>query len=216
MKPQKKISTIWSPELAYAIGLIATDGCLYNDKRHMAFISKDLQLIKVFMKCLGLEVKILKKKSGFVGGSFSYWVQFGDVNFYNFLLSLGLTPNKSKTIGVIKVPDIYFFDFLRGSFDGDGTVYSYYDERWKNSFAFYINFASASFNHLSWLRKKIKGFIEIKGSLSKQAYAGAYKLVFAKNDSRLLINKMYYNHTVPRLERKYKKAYNILVKDKKS
>ena len=86
MKPLHKIDIEWSPELAYTVGLIATDGCLYNDGRHLAFVSKDLQLIKVFKTCLGLTVKIAKKKSGFSKPSFAYWVQFGDVRFYQFLL----------------------------------------------------------------------------------------------------------------------------------
>ena len=70
MKPLNKIKTIWSPELAYAVGLIATDGCLYKDGRHLAFVSKDLQLIKIFMKCLGLKVKISKKESGYIKEKF--------------------------------------------------------------------------------------------------------------------------------------------------
>ena len=44
----------------------------------------------------------------------SFQIQFGDVVFYQWLLSLGLTPNKSKTIGPLKIPYEYFFDFLRG------------------------------------------------------------------------------------------------------
>ena len=47
-KPKKKISTNWSAELAYAVGLIATDGCLSKDKRHIDFTSKDKELIKTF------------------------------------------------------------------------------------------------------------------------------------------------------------------------
>lgn len=35
----------WTPELAYAVGLIVTDGGLVG-KRHIAFKSKDLQLSK--------------------------------------------------------------------------------------------------------------------------------------------------------------------------
>jgi len=44
-----------SPVLAYIVGLITTDGSLSKDKRHIIFTSSDLQLIKTFRKCLGLE-----------------------------------------------------------------------------------------------------------------------------------------------------------------
>jgi hypothetical protein len=111
MKPLNKIKTEWNSKLAYAIGLIATDGCLYNDGRHLAFVSKDLQQIKTFKKCLGLKVKIAKKQSGFKKEIYTYWVQFGDVNFYKFLLEVGLTPRKSKTMSGLNIPNEYFLIF---------------------------------------------------------------------------------------------------------
>jgi len=40
LKGEVKIQ--WSPNLAYAIGLIATDGCLGRDKKYIDFTSKDL------------------------------------------------------------------------------------------------------------------------------------------------------------------------------
>ena len=48
----------WSPELAYAIGLIATDGNLSKDGRHISFRSSDLEQIKNFQRCLQLSNKI--------------------------------------------------------------------------------------------------------------------------------------------------------------
>lgn len=40
MKPQGKPIT-WSPEIAYAVGLLTTDGSLSIDGRHIDFTSKD-------------------------------------------------------------------------------------------------------------------------------------------------------------------------------
>ena len=37
---------VWSPDLAYAVGLLATDGNLSSDRRHMSFISKDRDLVE--------------------------------------------------------------------------------------------------------------------------------------------------------------------------
>lgn len=216
MKPQNKIKTNWSPKLAYAIGLIATDGCLYKDGRHMAFVSRDLQLIKVFMKCLGLKNKISRKESGFLKGSYSFWVQFVDVNFYKFLLSIGLTPAKSKTMGKIEIPDKYFFDFLRGSFDGDGTFYSYWDKRWASSFMFYLVFISASLKHIEWLRGEIKKSLAVSGHISRFAHTKAFQLRYAKGESALIFKNMYHAGNVPRLDRKYKKVYTALAIDKKN
>ncbi len=216
MKPLNKISTIWSAELAYAIGLIATDGCLYNDGRHLAFVSKDLQLIKSFKVCLGLKVKIAEKESGFKRGVYAYWVQFGDVIFYNFLLNIGLAPQKSKTLGAIKIPDEYFFDFLRGSFDGDGTFYSYWDKRWKSSFMFYLEFLSASKAHLEWIRIQCRRLLNVHGHMNEYLSAGVYHLKYAKKEAMNIIGKMYYKKGLPMLERKHKKVYNALAINKKN
>ena len=38
------------------------------------------------------------------------------------LKAIGITENKSKTLTLPGVPDDFFFDFLRGYIDGDGTV----------------------------------------------------------------------------------------------
>lgn len=216
MKPLNKIKTEWSPKLAYAIGLITTDGCLYKDRRHLAFVSKDLQLIKIFQNCLGIKVKIAKKQSGFKKGSYAYWVQFGDVVFYRFLVSIGLTPAKSKTIKEIEIPNEYFFDFLRGSFDGDGSLYSYWDKRWASSFLFYLSFTSASLGHLTWLRKTLEELIGVKGHIIRSFNTRAYQLKYAKIEASLIFKKMYHSPNVPRLERKFKKVYNALATNKEN
>ena len=64
MKPLGKINTTWSPELAYAIGLIVTDGSLSKDGRHINFTSKDKSQIKNFQKALHFESRIGKKGNG--------------------------------------------------------------------------------------------------------------------------------------------------------
>ncbi|MCX6743614.1 MAG: hypothetical protein NT116_05255, partial [Candidatus Parcubacteria bacterium] len=99
------------------MGLITTDGNLSPDGRHLHFTSKDLELAALFKKILGLTNKIGKKSRGGDEEKKYYVVQFGDINFYRFLLSIGLMPNKSKILGSLKIPDRYFKDFLRGCID---------------------------------------------------------------------------------------------------
>lgn len=191
----------WSSELAYVVGLIATDGCLYKDGRHLAFVSKDLQLVETFKKCLGLKVKITEKPSGFSKRAFAYWVQFGDVNLYKFLLDIGITPHKSKTIGIIKIPDKYFFDFLRGSFDRDGTFYAYWDKRWASSYMFYMVFISASKEHLLWIREQCNRLLSVYGHMNDYQTAGVFQLRYAKNETIKLIRALYSSGSVYKLER---------------
>lgn len=213
MRPLNKVKTIWASDLAYIVGLITTDGSLSKDGRHLDFTSKDIQLIRTFKKCLGIKNKIGLKTSGFSDKKY-FHVQFGDVNFYKWLLEIGLTPRKSKTLGEIKVPNEYFFDFLRGHFDGDGCCYSYWDKRWHSSFMFYVTFISASKKHVVWLQSRIEELLSIK-SIVREEKGPMYGIRFAKDASQKIISKMYYKKDIPCLLRKYKKVTKILSVDTK-
>jgi hypothetical protein len=50
----------WSPAIAYAIGLIATDGNLSSDGRHLSIPSKDLDLLETLRDCLRLNNTITR------------------------------------------------------------------------------------------------------------------------------------------------------------
>lgn len=214
-KPKSEKSFTWSPELVYAIGLIATDGCLYNDGRHINFTTKDLQLARTFKQCLNLQNKIGSKNSGYGNKRSYYVVQFGNIGFYNFLIKIGLTTAKSKTIGKILIPKKYIPDLIRGLFDGDGSFYYYYDPRWKSSFLFYLSFASASKNHLLWLQGLLKKRLGVIGHGIIAPYKGVYQLKFAKAESRKIIKMLYYKSNLPCLERKREKVHNALIIDNK-
>ncbi len=202
-KPLGKVAIKWSPDFAYAIGLITTDGCLSSDKRHITLVSKDKEQMAHFIKCLHISNSIgIHSRNGV---SPAFRVQFGDVIFFDFLLAIGLTPHKSKTLGPILVPDRFFFDFLRGHFDGDGTFYSYWDPRWRSSFMFYTDFVSASKTHIEWLRSQIEKHLGIRGHITKSVNDSAYQLKYAKADSLKLLLKIYYNRSVVCLSRKRKK-----------
>lgn len=209
-KPKGKVDIKWSSDFAYAIGLIASDGSLSKNGRHIVLSSREEEQLKNFQKALGIKVAIGYSTSHTYIGKKVARVQFGDVLFYEFLLKIGLMPNKSKIIGELKIPDKYFFDFLRGSFDGDGSTYSYFDPRWNSSFVFYTTFASASKDHIHWLRGIIYNFLNIKGHLVKSDRSGVYQLRYAKADSLVLLRKMYPKIDVTCLTRKRLKIENML------
>jgi len=218
-KPKGKVKIKWSANFAYAIGLLATDGSLSKDKYHICFTSKDKEQIDNFKKCLNIRRIKIGINFGKDKIHFAYRSQFGDVSFYKFLLSIGLTPNKSKTIGKILVRQNYFFDFLRGCFDGDGSFYSYWDKRWRSSYMFYLTFNSASYAHILWLREEIYKRLSVDGHISKSKNKGSiFSLRYAKKEAVEIIKKMYYNQQVVSLSRKrlkIKKVLTIEIKQQK-
>lgn len=203
----------WTPELAYAIGLITTDGNLSKDGYHMTMRSSDFRLLKTFKKCLNLSNKIAHSGNERWGKKPSYRVQFGNVQFYRWLLKIGLSPAKTYTISKLKIPDGYFRDFLRGHLDGDGSISTYID-RW-NTFKnpkyvytrLYTRFCSVSKEHMQWLQTRIHDLLGINGCLFEEEdkrpnRVNRWTLKFAKNDSIKLFSWIYYKPDLPCLRRK--------------
>jgi hypothetical protein len=198
----------WNNNVAYAVGLITTDGSLSSDRRHITFISKDIDLIKTFKRCLSLNNKICPKRSGYSNKMY-HKIQFGNVKFYRWLLRIGLMPNKTKIVNKIDLPNKYVLDFLRGHLDGDGCIRVYQDPVYPNSRRLYTSFISASFPHIQWLQKRISFLLKIKGYICQHA-RGTFELTYAKKESRTLLNAIYYNKFVPCLIRKRKIAESFL------
>jgi len=207
-KPKGRVDTTWRPELAYAVGLITADGSLSKNGRHIDFTSKDIEQLETYKICLGLsDIKIGSKRGGAPNFGRYYRVQFGDVLFYQFLQRIGLSENKSLTVKAIKVPGRYFFDFVRGEWDGDGTIYCSQDKRWKNSYVVSIAFASGSNLFLVWLQKEINKHLGTTGHVQKNTKA--FQLRYARKDSKKLFDAMFYKEGLPHLERKFAKAVKI-------
>lgn len=210
MRRLKKVKIKWGANFAYAIGLITTDGNLSPDKRHLNITSKDLELITTFKKCLNIKNKVGKKARGYSKEKKYFVIQFGDVNFYEFLLSIGLMPAKSKTLSKIDIPKKYFVDFLRGCIDGDGNIsISYHPESSHEQLK--IRLASASLNFLNWIDDEIYKHIKTNGGwISKDK--SVFTLNYAKKDSIKLLNFVYYKGDYFYLKRKYQTGKMFLNK----
>lgn len=204
----------WSPEIAYAVGLIVSDGSLSIDGRHITFTSADWDLIETFCRCLELTNRITKvPRSGNIVHS-SYRVQFSDVTFYEWLLEIGLLSNKRGKLGRLNIPDVVFADFLRGWFDGDGSILTYIDRSnmcKKEEYIYrrlYIRLYSTSRKHLEWIRETLQRLLGTRGGLNRDARSAKrgggviWRLQYAKKDSLRLLSWMYYAADVQCLGRK--------------
>lgn len=210
----------WSTNLAYAVGLLATDGNLSKDKRHILFTTTEKQLACLFKTCLPIKNKTsITPASGF-GTRRAYRINFGDVKFYRWLKEIGITPNKSLSIKALSIPKKYFSDFLRGHLDGDGSVFTYVDryrtykgKRYTYN-RLYTSFISSSYPHIKWLQSRIKNNLNIEGALNfyrkKDRKNIVWQLRFAKNDSLKLLSWLYYKPNLPCLTRKRKIAERFL------
>jgi len=166
--------------MAYFVGLITTDGCLSSDGRHIDFTSKDYELVDLFSAFFEDRNRIGTKGRG-AGPQRYFRIQLGNVRLYRWLLSIGLTPRKSLTLGVLQIPDHVFADFLRGSLDGDGSLSVYQDPVFPNSLRCYTRFYSGSGRHLDWLQMTISRLWDLKGFQTHECRV--YRLSYAKRAS---------------------------------
>lgn len=199
----------WTADIAYAVGLIATDGNLSRRKRQIAFTSKDRDQVETLRACLQLRAPIFQTRNG--TGMLYNKVQWGDVRLYDWLMSIGLTPAKSLTLGPLAVPDAHFADFFRGCIDGDGSIVTYidrYHESKNERYVYerlYVTLVSASQPFLDWIRATMNRLIGVTGAIcmSRRSNRRAiYGLRYAKRESVLVLRWMYYAADVRCLARK--------------
>lgn len=192
--------------MAYSVGLMASDGCLSSDGRHLDLTSNDFDQLENFAKAVGRRLKITNKNNS--SPNPAYRIQFSDVAYYDFLLGVGLTPAKSKTIGKLAVPKKYYSHFLRGVFDGDGSLYGYYDPRWKKSYMYYTSFTSASVKFLQYLSEMNQKYLGTS-SVQVRSTTRAFRITYAKKDSYKLYCQLYRCSSLF-LRRKREKFENFL------
>jgi hypothetical protein len=201
MRASERLARLdWSAELACVVGLLTTDGNLSPDGRHIAFVSKDIEQVECLRDLLSLNNRITRKASGFNPDGVYWLLQFGSVAFYRWLLEIGLTPRKSKTLGRLDVPDEFFFDFLRGHLDGDGMIRAYQDPVYPNSRRLYVVFHSASRPHLEWIQDVTGRLIGVTGYV--ETGVRIFRLTYAKTESLVLLPSMYHHSDIPCLKRK--------------
>ena len=183
--------------MAYVLGFFAADGNMMKSKRgnhYISFYSTDHHIIKDIRERLGSNHKIGVRVSANLKWRDMYNLQIGSKEMFNDLLVLGMTPNKSKTLKFPCIPELYFNDFLRGYFDGDGHVsWGIYPRKNRPTLqkALIVGFTSGSYEFLADLHIALKNKdIVNKGSLftKKSSYSC---LQFSKSDSLSIYDCLY-------------------------
>ena len=101
MPQKRKELKIGGANLWYLVGLITSDGCLSSDGRHIDITSKDSEFLQEIKNSLGISNKIGIKYNAIKQKAFH--IQIANRNLYDFLLSIGLTQNKSPNNVIIKI-----------------------------------------------------------------------------------------------------------------
>lgn len=192
----------WSPEMAYVLGLIATDGCISRSGA-VSLCINDKDLLETVKKAMGSEhdIKYYGRQEGLYSFNFSRQSLTEDLN------RLGIFPDKSLTIRFPDVPDAFLIDFIRGVFDGDGSVFF---EKRSPGFPLRASFVSGSRGFIETLETRLRALGMPKRSIyqHKTKNAASYMIRYAHADSIRLFNMLYNENAIKKnlfLSRKYNK-----------
>lgn len=212
------LSLVKPNHLWYIVGLIATDGSLSKDLRHVVLVSKDEKLLIDVRESLYVKNTIGKKSRGGDRQKKIYSVlQIGDKKFFNYLLSLGLMPNKSLILGAVTVPNAYFIDFLRGVIDGDGNIANWTHHTNKNE-QWALRITSGSKRFVEWLKNETEQKFSVRGKIYGYKNMGRqnfiYHIKFGKLAAKVILKKCYYKNCLA-LSRKFRQAHKCIESENK-
>jgi len=197
--------------MAYVLGYITADGCIAcrkNRKKNpyiLDITSVDLEHLNKIKKILKSEYKI-GKKTGSYSEKTCYRFQASNPVVTNDLIKLGITPRKTFWLKSLNVPDKYFSDFVRGFFDGDGSVYIYKVNKTPQIKA---SFVASSLPFITDLNQRLCKNLKIPTKSIQQDKSKfrkgkiLYAICFYVNDCAKLYEFMYKNKPELYLERKY-------------
>jgi hypothetical protein len=189
---------VWTPDMAYVLGFFAADGYMTLNKRGAYYWNieiTDKDLLESIRSAIDSDHKI-SIRSGHGNEQTLYRLQIGSKEMFNDLIALGFTQGKTKSLAVPSVPAIFFRDFVRGYFDGDGCVWSGYIHKGRRTKhkVLRVVFTSCSQEFLSELRRRLRLFFLFRGVLSK-GNGDFYRLTYSVHDS-LKVHDFMYNHPI--------------------
>jgi len=144
----KDFFKIWTEEMSYLLGYIVADGCIHKRKdRKNSYVlnitSKDRDHLVRINESLHSDYPISTKHNS--QRMPCSQIQISNLEICKDLMNLGILPRKTIHLEPISIPGQYFFDFVRGFFDGDGSVYIYTVNGVPQ---IKVNFVSASYSFL--------------------------------------------------------------------
>lgn len=199
----------WTAAMAYAVGLIATDGCLIERGRSIAFVSQDAQLVETLLRCLGREPKYRTELTRL--GHELHRFQIKDAALYRWLEQAGLTPRKSLTLGALNFPEDLLSHVVRGLLDGDGSIINrvWRADTSRRSDYYYeylrVHFVSGSRRHVEWLKSRLGAALGLRGWIGTYPRPGrhpSHRLNYGKHDSIALLQWLFADRAQPCLLRK--------------
>ncbi len=178
----------WNYYMSYVLGFAFADGSIrkrQGNSTTFRLYNCDKRILEVIRKLMKSNHKIVEdKRTGT-----DYTLEIFRLKIVEDLELLGITENNSRTMKFPKVPDKYFFSFVRGYFDGDGHV----EVTGKTGRKIRISFASGSKSFLSTLKSKLENRgIQCSMRTLREGYENeSYQVSVLKRGRKLFYHGLY-------------------------
>lgn len=113
-------------EKAYWLGFLYADGCVHSANNEISINITDLEHVQKFQQAIGaINHRITEiKDERFKNAKTLYQFSIKDKQLHKDLIKWGCIPQKSLLLEKIpNIPRDYVSDFIRGYFDGDGSLH---------------------------------------------------------------------------------------------
>lgn len=184
--------TIDSEHKAYWLGVFFADGNVTKEHNAIRLNSVDKEWLDLFISDIEYtgtyHTETHKKYKKEI-----YCLRINDTKLSNDLCSIGCTPAKTLTIKFPSLQKDLVPHFIRGYFDGDGSVGIYVNDKEKNYYTLRSSFCCGSEKFLSTLVNLLPtNYKELK----KRKDSSLWTISFSVKDSLSLYNYLYSEATV--------------------
>jgi len=199
--------------VAYILGFLAADGSVASKSNciKISLAEKDSELLEKFKKEFEYdgEVKHVTTNKGFDIAT----LEINSVAYKEDLKKYNIVPNKTFTFSIPDtIPNEFLIDFIRGYWDGDGTICTAGERAIRSSLC------SARKETL----EQILTFLEREYNIPKVSIQMAmrknplYYIQYSNNSTKKLFKAFYYKENLLYLKRKYEKFCELCIDNKNS
>lgn len=199
----------YSEYSCYWAGFIAADGCVDSKNRVRIMLKyDDLDHLEKFKDYLKSTHTISVNTDKYNRCSFEltspHMCDMLDINF-------NIVPNKTDKLKFPKhLPARYLIHYLRGYFDGDGSICESFSNKNSITASLYATFCSGSRDFSEYLFEYLKNTLSLGGHLQEFTDSVKWQLKYNTNDAIALLDYMYEDSEVY-LDRKYALYRRIVV-----
>jgi len=204
--------SVWTPEMAYGLGFWYADGDMRQAKSYrIRFSSRDQDHLEKIKHIFGSNSPLFRDIRNGVPKNAWYLILHSKKLYYD-LKSLGGKRSKSTTLRFPYIKINYLPDFIRGYFDGDGSVHYISYKATKNGKIYTelrCNFTCGSKRFLEKISEILQNNLNLPMKVIGQYGPHQFKLGYGQKSTIKLLNFMYYQgHTIS-LKRKSKYVQRI-------